>query len=307
MASARASKVVAWIAAASLWAPFGTAAAEPVPVQRPGALTQPPAPSETPPATSETAPAETPPVDTTPSDAPASDATNGTTPSDAAPNEVTPSDATADATTATDAVPTQPAEPKAARIIGVVLDTEQAGIGVPDATITVSCPCLGEPIITHSDYDGRFTLDDLTAGTYTLRFDRGGRRSERVVSIGTGQRLRLDVKVAPPTETRELERRAKIETRSSTMIAVGSIAAIGGLVMIIGGIIEANKPPCMFGLDECSNQPRPAVAKGMGIGGAVALAGGAALVGFGVAKRLRLRAAIEADNTHAALVLRGRF
>jgi hypothetical protein len=294
MARCNGAKLLAWTLAGSLATPAAAFAAEPVPVQRPGGVA---------PAVDE-AGAPTPPPAEAIDVAPAPTDTASDTPTAEAPAA---EDIVAPAETEDVALPSAAVAIPKARIRGVVLDTEQSGIGVPDVTIRVACPCLPEPIVMHSDYDGRFELDDLPAGTFTLMLDRGGRRTERIVSVGAGQRVRIQVKVEPPTESVELERREKVERRAAVMLATGAISAIGGFVMVIAAGIEANKPPCMFGLDDCSNAPRPAVAKGMGIGGAVLMAGGAALITFGALSRRRLRAAVAADSQSVGVTLRGRF
>ncbi|HWB73365.1 MAG TPA: carboxypeptidase-like regulatory domain-containing protein, partial [Nannocystaceae bacterium] len=260
-------RIVGWIAALSIAWPGAAFASEPVPVQRPKGATPPTAEAPT----SIAAPLEAPSVATPPADAPPADAP----PADAPVAE--PS--TEAAAPQGDVVP--PAVPKG-RIAGVVLDTEQVGVGVPDVNITAVCPCLDEAIGIASDYDGRFELDELPPGTYTLHFDRGGRQIKRVVSLAEGERAKIRVDVEPPTDTKELERRDKLERRSSTMIAAGAVSALAGFVMVVAAGVEANKAPCKFGEDDCANAPRPAVAKGMGIGGALALAGGATLVLVGV-------------------------
>ncbi len=293
--SARSSRWLASIVAVALAGPQLAHASAPVPVQRPSGVRTPP-------------PAEAPVVEAPPAEAPVVEA-----PLDAPAGPASPE---ADAPVQTDAEPPAdvaepvddpPAEGPRGRIAGTVFDTELAGVGVPDVSIIAVCPCLDEPIDIASDYDGRFEIDGLPAGTYTLHFDRGGRTSKRILSLADGQRAKITVDVAPPTETTEIERREKIERRAATMIAAGSVAGLAGLVMIIAAGVEANKPPCMFGLDTCSNAPRPAFAKGLGIGGALAVAGGATLVLVGVFSRRRMRAAVAADNQSAALVISGRF
>ncbi len=112
--------------------------------------------------------------------------------------------------------------------------------------------------------------------------------------------------VAAATPIEDEQREAKIR-RAQTMIAAGSIAAIGGFVMAIAAGIEGAKPECKFGLDDCSNAPRPNVTAGLAIGATIGLAAGAALLGVGVYKLRKVRASIVADGRTAGLVISGRF
>jgi hypothetical protein len=105
----------------------------------------------------------------------------------------------------------------------------------------------------------------------------------------------------------ELDARDKKLRRANSMIAIGAVTATAGLVMLIGAVTEANKPDCKFDLDTCANAPRPAVARGLGAGAGIALAGGLALVGVGAFKRYKLRPSVDANATSVAITLRGRF
>jgi hypothetical protein len=113
-----------------------------------------------------------------------------------------------------------------------------------------------------------------------------------------------EVAAATPTEAdiREIKLR-----RAQSMIAVGAVAALAGFVMAVAAGVEHAKADCKFGLDDCANAPRPAVTKGLGIGGAIGLVGGAALVGIGVYKLRKLRASVAVDGRSAGVVLSGRF
>lgn len=102
------------------------------------------------------------------------------------------------------------------------------------------------------------------------------------------------------------KRETKIR-RAQTMIAAGSIAAIGGFVMAIAAGIEGAKPDCKFGLDDCDNAPRPNVTAGLAVGATLGLAAGAALLGVGIYKLRKVRASVVADGRTAGLVISGRF
>ena len=115
-----------------------------------------------------------------------------------------------------------------------------------------------------------------------------------------------DVAASEPV-TYDLDDSERKLARAQTMIAAGSVAGVGALVMLIAAGVEHNKPPCMFGLDDCSNAPRPAVATGLAIGGALLLGVGATLIGFGAAKQRRLRMGMRGDRTQVSVAISGRF
>ena len=108
-------------------------------------------------------------------------------------------------------------------------------------------------------------------------------------------------------EPSDADRREIQIRRAQTAIAAGSIAALAGFVLVIAAGVEGAKPDCKFGLDECSNAPRPRVTTGLAIGAAVLLAGGGTLLGVGIYKLRRVRASLAVDGRSAGLVLSGRF
>jgi hypothetical protein len=117
----------------------------------------------------------------------------------------------------------------------------------------------------------------------------------------------VDVAAAYAATTHDLDDRDRQLRRASSLIAGGAVAATVGLVMLIGAGTEAAKPDCKFGLDSCANAPRPAIARGLGIGSAIALAGGAAMIGFGLHRRHRLQTSFGADANSVAMTVAGRF
>ncbi len=107
--------------------------------------------------------------------------------------------------------------------------------------------------------------------------------------------------------TDDLDRIDRELRRAQALISIGAVATTAGLLMLIGAATEAAKPPCKFDLDTCANAPRPRMARGLGIGAAVTLVGGATLIGIGGHRRHRLRARIDADAKNVALTVSGRF
>lgn len=117
----------------------------------------------------------------------------------------------------------------------------------------------------------------------------------------------VDLAQAYASTTHDLDDRDRQLRRASSLIAGGAVAATAGLVMLIGAATEAAKPECKFDLDTCANAPRPAVARGLGIGSAIALAGGAAMIGYGLHRRHRLMTSFGADANSVAMTVSGRF
>jgi len=274
-------------------APITARGQDPVPVQRPGSIAAPaPAPETPPPA--DAAPTPAPPVAETPAEPPATEP---------APTEPAPTEP--ESAPAPEPVPAEPM-PDGGRIEGLVSGATSKDYLV-DAVIELRCACLSEPRRTRTDYDGRFAIDGLPAGQYTLTVDHGAGPTRAVVTLDPGASERLSLRVAEPMAQDERDRREREITRGQTMIAIGSVAAMGGLFMIMGAGVEAAKPDCKFGLDDCSNAPRPAVARGLGIGGAVLVAGGSTLLGFGIHTLRRARAGFVVDGQTAGIVIRGKF
>lgn len=201
----------------------------------------------------------------------------------------------------------EPATTAGGVIEGVLTDSEIEGVAMMGVRIEVHCTCLDEPLITSTDVDGHYRVEGLPPGVFTVFGDRGGPATERVVALAPGQATRLDFRVAPPTDTAELDRRRDEATRAQTLMSIGGVSAIGGVLLLIGAAVENAKRDCLFGQDECAAAPRPQVTRGLAVTGALFTAGGAALVGLGVHKHRRLRASISADDRSAALVISGRF
>lgn len=192
-------------------------------------------------------------------------------------------------------------------IEGILSDTEIEGVTMAGVRVVLQCTCLSQPVITVTDLDGRYRVDDLPPGIYTVTGDRGGPSTERVVAVTPGEAQRLDFRVALPTTSEELDRRQREATQAHTLLSLGGVSAVAGVLLLIGAGVENAKWDCKFGLDECAAAPRPQVARGLAIAGVVAVTGGAALVGLGIHRQRRLRASIAADDRSAAVVLSGRF
>ncbi|MBX7080521.1 MAG: carboxypeptidase-like regulatory domain-containing protein [Nannocystaceae bacterium] len=251
--------------------------------------------------TAEAPTAEAPTAEAPPVDAPDTRDAPGTSDAPSTNDATSTNDASTEVTTA----PTGDA--LLGRIEGRITASEAAGVGVPGARVRITCTCLPEPVELHSEFDGRFGLGELPPGVYVVAVDREGPSSERTISVEPGGRAELELAVAPASPVFDLEHHERKIERAGLMIAAGSVAALGGLLMIVAAGVEANKPECMFGLDDCANAPRPEFARALGIAGGVVLAGGAALVGVGIARRHRLRAQLRGDWTSIGVTVSGRF
>ena len=195
----------------------------------------------------------------------------------------------------------------ASRIHGRLYDREIAGAPLANTRVELSCPCLIETVTAFTDATGDFEVDELPPGVYTVRAERGGPPSSQIVSVGPAQTIEVELTLAPPTTTEELERRAGIESRARTMIAMGGVAEVAAIGLLVATGVENSKPACNFDLDDCAAAPRPKLAAALGITGGLLAAGGAALIGVGVHRLRRLRAEIAISDGEVAFVFSGKF
>jgi hypothetical protein len=193
------------------------------------------------------------------------------------------------------------------RIEGLLLDREQAGVPLPHTVVELSCTCLPATMTTVTDETGRYVAESLPPGVYTIRADRGGPPTRQVFSLGLGQFAQVDLTLAPPTSSATLERRAADESRARTMLALGGVAVVGSIGLLIAASVEKRKPECNFGLDDCAAAPRHGLATTLGITGGLFAAGGAALIGVGAHRLRKLRAAVAIEDGEVALLVSGRF
>lgn len=275
------------------------------------ALAEPPPSVPLPPGSAaETTPVKPTPVPVTPAPAPVVQPAPAPAPAPEpmpapAPEPAPAAPVAAPAEPTSDVIPAEPAETGELR--GVLIDRELDDTPVPGARILVQCPCLEQPIETVSDDEGRFEVPSLPPGVYTVLAERGGRPTQRVVAIGGGQLARIELRIAPPTTTEELQRRDREEAQARTMLAAGGILEVGALALLIGAGAERAKADCKFGLEDCPSSPRPGVALGLGLVGGLFAAGGAALLGVGAHRLRRLRASVAVEDGALAVLVAGRF
>ncbi|MEM6990396.1 MAG: hypothetical protein AAF721_07865 [Myxococcota bacterium] len=96
-------------------------------------------------------------------------------------------------------------------------------------------------------------------------------------------------------------------TRARTMLAAGGLSGVASVLLLIAAGVEASKPACKFGLETCDSGPRKGVAAGLGVTGAIAGLGAAALITVGVRRLRRLKVGVMGDEQSASVTLRGRF
>ncbi len=260
----------------------------PVRVQRPGSLNEAPPVAETPPA----------------ADVPAQDEPAAAT--DAAPDEPLVA-AEPEPPVEADSPTVEDILLQTGRIDGVLTDGEAKGVPRPGLVVQLHCTCLDETFTTTTNDSGRFAVEGLPAGIYTIVADQGGGPSEQVVALSPGDEGYVELVLEPPTTTIELDERRRAMSRAQTMVAGGGLMGVTALLLLIGSAVENAKHECKFGLEDCAGAPRPSVTRGLAISGAVLAAGGAALVGVGVHRLRKLRAGFAADDNSVALTLTGRF
>lgn len=227
--------------------------------------------------------------------------------SDSVSDSVSDSDSDSVPVSDSDSVSDPVPDPETARIVGTLVDTEVAGAPLRNTQVEAVCTCLSEPRVAFTDAEGRFAFEALPAGVYTIVATRGGRPSHQVVAVGEGDSSAIELRVGPPTSSSELDARAWERQRANTMIAAGGVAGVGALVMLLAAAIERSKPDCKFGLPDCADAPRPAVAIGLGVTGGLFALASAALIGTGVHRIRKLNARISVDDRAMALVVSGRF
>jgi hypothetical protein len=200
-----------------------------------------------------------------------------------------------------------PPDPATARIVGTLVDTEVADAALPRVRVEAVCTCLDVPRVVFTDAKGRFELERLPAGVYTIVATRGGQATREIVAIGQGDAQAIELRVGPPTTTAELDSRDFQRQRAQTLIAIGGVAEIGALVMLLAAAIEQRKPDCKFDRSDCADPPRPAVTMGLGIGGGILALTGAALLGVGIHRLRKLNARIAIDDRTVGFTLSGNF
>jgi hypothetical protein len=161
--------------------------------------------------------------------------------------------------------------------------------------------------VAFTDQQGRFKFVGLPPGVYTIIATRGGRPTQEIVPVAEGDSAAIEMRVGPPVTSAELDARDFQRERANTMIAIGGVAEIGALVMLLAAAIEQRKPDCDFGLPDCADAPRRGVTMGLGIGGGILALGGAALLGVGIHRLRKLNARIAVDDRTVGFTLSGRF
>ena len=83
------------------------------------------------------------------------------------------------------------------RIVGTVLD-KATGEPLPSAAVTI----VGTFYQTLTDFDGKFVLNDIKPGTYSVKFQFIGYQPMQFndIKIGVGKTVKLDAKLSEQSE-----------------------------------------------------------------------------------------------------------
>lgn len=83
------------------------------------------------------------------------------------------------------------------RIVGTVLD-KATGEPLPSAAVTI----VGTFYQTLTDFDGKFVLNDIKPGTYSVKFQFIGYQPMQFndIKIGVGKTIKLDAKLSEQSE-----------------------------------------------------------------------------------------------------------
>ncbi len=198
------------------------------------------------------------------------------------------------------APPTAPArvEPGASRLALSVMD-EVDEVPIEGALVLVDGDGLPERLELVTDEDGKVDVD-LDPGTYSVRIVSGRDDVEQVVTLEAGD-TPLTIELDPGHWNRNmysfqgLDARPELH-RPRLATAGGTVLISAGLLMAVASGLEASKRACAFGLDDCSNAPRPGVAAGLGIAAGTSIVGGSLLVAAGVRGLRRAKAGVYASH-----------
>ena len=200
--------------------------------------------------------------------------------------------------------PTPPASTDAMLAISVRDEVDE--VPIEGALVLVRGGSLTKRLELVTDEDGLVDTT-LPSGTYTVRIVSGRDDVERVVELGPDTEP-LEFELDPGNWNRNMYSYQGLDARPE--LHRPRLATAGGTVLIATGIfmgiasgLEASKRACAFGLDDCSNAPRPGVAAGLGVAAGVSIIGGSVLVAAGVKGLRRARAGAYASREGAGATM----
>ncbi len=190
-----------------------------------------------------------------------------------------------------------------------VLDSVQE-MPVEGALVLIHGRGLEERIELITDVGG-YADTSLPPGTYSVRVLAGKVDETRVVTLEPGA-TPVDFEVDRGRWSRDVEGTkrpdARPELRRAQLVAsAGGVLIAGGIMMGITAALEAQKPDCPLDQTDCNFAPRPKIAGGLGIGAAVSIASGTALVVLGVRGIRRARPAVYVTPHTAGVSMSMRF
>ena len=161
-------------------------------------------------------------------------------------------------------------------IHGTVID-DRGYFPLHGVTVNLSCSCALEPRSVRTSQAGEFEFFDLPPGNYTVEVygGKGVLHYDYAVTAGETRDIVLAV---PRTRLPEKDTRNLLVyggfSRNRPTVGGATRARLrrrvlftGGALMVIGGIVETNKPQCEMGPNTCPDPPRLSVARGLIFGG----------------------------------------
>lgn len=200
-------------------------------------------------------------------------------------------------------------------IHGTVID-DRGYFPLHGVTVNLTCTCALEPRSLKTSQSGEFEFFDLPPGQYTVEVYGGEGLLHYDYAITAGETRDIVLAIPrtrlPKKDTRNLLvyggfSRNRQLLAAQLELAFGGVLFTGGALMVIGGIVETNKPQCEMGPNTCPDPPRRGVARGLIFGGALSATAGGLLLGLGAAHLNRYRLGATASRDGGGLTLTGRF
>lgn len=208
------------------------------------------------------------------------------------PSPAVPAQPTASAETTRPAAPVELEPPAGPPYLQIrVLDSVEE-MPVEGALVLIQGGRLEERIELSTDVGG-YADTILPPGRYTVRIIAGKVDMTRVVTLTAGP-TPLDFQVDRGRYERQMEEYKRPDARPELhhprlVASAGGVLIAGGIFMAVAAGLEAQRPACPLGQSDCNFGPRTDMATGLGVGAAVSIVGGTALVVLGVRSMRRAR------------------
>lgn len=187
-------------------------------------------------------------------------------------------------------------------MLEVSVTDEVDEVPIEGALVLVEGDGLEDRLELVTDGEGHVDVA-LEPGSYTLRVVSGRADVKQLVTLEDGDDA-IDIEVDPGHWNRNMYSYQGLDARPELhrprlATAGGTVLVAGGIFMGIASGLEASKGACAFGLDDCSNAPRPGVAAGLGVAAGASIVGGSLLVAAGVKGLRRAKAGVYASHEGA--------